>query len=563
MFGNVGALLPACFVVSGAAALILQVVWVRKLVEIFGSSTLAIATVLAAFMGGLALGSSLGGKLADRLATVELAVGRRRRTDSFLFYGAAEAIVALSALAVPMVISSFRWPNAWLWTHLSDWPALLGVARFALTSLVLLVPTTAMGATLPLLARRAASNRRSERRSLGRNLSTLYGANTLGALGGAAAAGFVLIPASGAQATGTIAAALAGVLALVVFVSVWRGSNSKDASSANTKESDAAASDLASSNPDEANANSVTGKSLRRLALAAYAISGAVAMALEVLYSRALAVVNGSSVTSFTFVLVVFLGGLSLGAFLVARFIERSKNRGALLAILLATASLAVLVTVWLIDKLPALSVALLESGDLNRSSITTAHGLVTALTIAPVTLCFGAIMPVAISTYQSAGAGDSNLGSDVGRAYAANTVGAIIGSVSCGFWLMPMLSIEWTLRALVIALALTAAFVFSRTLASRRRSVALAVVGLISVLAVFAPRWDRSDFTTGLFRAHVAETVISAARCASATFSFTPMEPRPPLALSNFPMASRSSKTTARLKRRATSTCQLKSSLA
>src|SRR5688572_26034269 len=104
------ALLAACFVVSGATSLILQVVWVRKLVEVFGSSTLAISTVLATFMGGLALGAWLGGKVADRLIERRSA-GR----DPLLYYAGAEAMVGAVALVMLSLIDGFRGANAWLW----------------------------------------------------------------------------------------------------------------------------------------------------------------------------------------------------------------------------------------------------------------------------------------------------------------------------------------------------------------------------------------------------------------------------------------------------------------
>ena len=511
---KVSPLLPACFIVSGTASLILQVVWVRKLVEIFGSSTLAIATVLAAFMGGLALGSALGGRLADNLQSRSSINHTNSRTpDPFLFYGIAEAIVGLSALLVPFVIASLRGPNAWLWTQLGDWPTALGLARFALTALVLLVPTTAMGATLPLLVRRARINHHTNH-SLGPTLSALYTANTLGAVIGTALAGFVLIPRIGVAATATAAALAALALALVVMINVWRrplrALSSSDTQTGTAEPTPSPERHLATQETESE--QEIIPQPIRTLALLTYAATGAAAMALEVLYSRALAVVNGSSITSFTLVLLVFLAGIALGSALIGIVLthrdRHHQHHTALLGLLVGAAAAAVAITVWLIDRLPGISASLLDLDHLDKSSIVVVHATITALTIAPAALCFGAIMPVAISIYSRS---TNTVGKDVGRAYAANTVGAIIGSVGCGFFLMPWLSMESTLRWVVFALLVIATILIVTTTSGRRRLTTLASIATIALVTGLAPPWNQSDFTTGLFRAHVAETVLKA----------------------------------------------------
>ena len=484
--------MPLCFVISGATSLVLQVVWVRKLVEIFGSSTLAIATVLASFMGGLALGAAIGGRLADRFG-----VGSGRgKDDPFLYYGLAEAIVGLTALLIPVLITGFRGPNAWLWGHLGDTPVLLALARFALTALILLIPTTAMGATLPLLTRRVTA-RAGNLDELGRHLGILYAANTLGAVSGAAVAGFALIPKIGAAASGRLAAACALALAALVALYVFFSRARIDRALPGTAPVHRAAAPELS----------------RRVAILAYAVSGGVAMSLEVLFSRALAIVNGSSTTSFTLILIVFLSGISLGAAILGRYADRTPDPIALLGKLLLAAAAAIALTAFLIDDLPKISAALLEGGNLDAGTILTIHAAITAITIAPVAIALGAIMPVAIRAY--VGSAD-RVGRDVGRAYAANTVGAIVGSVATGFLLMPLLTIEFTLRGLVVLDALMAAALFYLAARdadwSRQRRRAIAVLVSAVILAgVFAPRWNRSDFTAGLFRTHIARAAIKA----------------------------------------------------
>jgi len=490
----VSSLFVACFVVSGATSLILQVVWVRKLTEVFGSSTLAISTVLATFMAGLAVGSWLGGRLADRLPPRGEKRGWRALPAIPIFYYAlCEAFVALAALVVPFLVGHYRPLNAALWAQLGGSPLLLASARFALTAVVLMIPTTAMGATLPLLSRQVT---RSERdfQHLARRLGILYAANTTGAVVGAGAAGFVLLPTLGAEATNLLAATIAGSLALAIVVTLAMVAR---------RPAPAVSDALVESRPPD-DVLPPPPLTHRRLALAAYAISGATAMALEVLWSRALAVVLGSSVYSFTLILVVFLVGISLGSAALAKTAERTRDPFRALAIVFALTGLAITLTHLVIDDLPGAFLAMVTGSALTAGSILAIHTILAGVVILPGALGLGAIMPLAMRAY----VGDvAAVGRDVGRAYAANTVGAILGSIAGGVAILPLVGIEWGVLLCAFLYAGTAVWLWraSRELGPswRQRSpaiIAVAVVGLI----VIAPRWNRSDFTAGLFRTHL-----------------------------------------------------------
>ncbi len=133
-------LIGLCFIVSGATGLIYEVLWARMLGLVFGATTLAVSTVLAAFMGGLALGSALAGKLAPRIK------------KPLATYGWMEIGIAAYALLVPLL---FRWIDhvyALIWQQFQPGFFAFSLWRFVLSGLVLLVPTTLMGATLPVLA---------------------------------------------------------------------------------------------------------------------------------------------------------------------------------------------------------------------------------------------------------------------------------------------------------------------------------------------------------------------------------------------------------------------------
>jgi spermidine synthase len=135
------ALVLACFFLSGASGLIFEMVWTRGLTLVFGSTTLAISTVLTAFMGGLGLGSYLAGRLADRLR------------DPVRAYALAELAIGLYALLVPLILAGYPALNLWLWSSFGDRYGLLSLLRFIASAGLLLLPTTLMGATLPILGR--------------------------------------------------------------------------------------------------------------------------------------------------------------------------------------------------------------------------------------------------------------------------------------------------------------------------------------------------------------------------------------------------------------------------
>src|SRR5215208_6047263 len=199
-------LIGLCFILSGATGLIYEVLWARMLGLVFGATTLAVSTVLAAFMGGLALGSALAGRLASRI---------RKPLGA---YGLMEIGIAVYAVLVPFL---FRWIDdvyALIWQQFQPGFFAFSLWRFLLSSLVLLVPTTLMGATLPVLA--AALVHSSDRNS--NSVARLYACNLAGAILGTLAAGFVLLPALGVRTTIAVAAILNVIVGIVAIASQRR-----------------------------------------------------------------------------------------------------------------------------------------------------------------------------------------------------------------------------------------------------------------------------------------------------------------------------------------------------
>src|SRR5690242_14991126 len=190
-----------CFVLSGATGLIYEVLWARMLGLVFGATTLAVSTVLAAFMGGLALGSALAGRLVPRIKKPVAA------------YGWMEIGVAVFALLVPVLFKAVDVLYALVWQKLQPGFFTFTLLRFALSCLLLLVPTTLMGATLPVLS---AALLRSETHDAN-SVTRLYTCNLSGAILGTLIAGFVLLPTVGVRTTIIIAAATNIVIGAVAL----------------------------------------------------------------------------------------------------------------------------------------------------------------------------------------------------------------------------------------------------------------------------------------------------------------------------------------------------------
>ena len=184
--------LVALFFLSGISGLVYQSLWQRLLALVFGVTVYATATVLASFMAGLALGSLLAGRLADR-----------SRAPLALF-GLTELLIALTAVSTPWALGLVTTLYESAYGRVSDLPAVLTAARFACSFLILIVPTMLMGATLPLVI--ASSLGRGA--LVGPRAGALYAANTAGAIVGALVTGFVLIGDIGIRATFIVAAAI-------------------------------------------------------------------------------------------------------------------------------------------------------------------------------------------------------------------------------------------------------------------------------------------------------------------------------------------------------------------
>jgi spermidine synthase len=481
----------SCFFLSGASGLILELLWTRMLTLVFGSTALAVSTVLTAYMGGLGLGSYLAGKFSDRLK------------DPVRAYALAEAAIGIYALSVPWIIGFYPGLNQWLWATFGDRYTLLSVLRFFASALLLIVPTTLMGATLPILARYFVS-RPLELGRVSLRLGTLYAINLFGAVAGSFLAGFVFLPMVGIRNTNWIAASFDISLAIAIVVTKRLVPAKKPAAADAISPTAVEAGAAAPAKPSV----TVVSPAARRAVLLSFAVSGATAMALQVLWTRALAVIIGSSIFSFTIILLAFLIGLGLGSATFGRLVERFRNPVRALALthlgIVACIGLSYLIT----DRLPFVFTYLLSSTMVSADAVLICQFTLACLTVLPSTFLMGAIFPITVRIVT----GDlATVGRDVGFAYALNTMGAIVGSFFSGFVILPQLGLQRGIYlAAVVDLALAALlFSVASALPRRRRLIGIGTAVAMAVTALFLPRWNLTNFSIGFFRISMARDYI------------------------------------------------------
>jgi spermidine synthase len=434
----------ALFVASGAAGLIYQVVWSRELVLVFGNTTQAVATIVTAFMAGLGFGSLAGGRLADTSAR------------PLRLYGAVELAVAGMAALLPFVFEGLAGLYRGLWPSLVEHPVQLTAVRCALALAAVAPATFLMGMTLPLLTRHLVRTLDEA----GARLGELYAANTAGAMAGTLLGGFVLIEFLGLRLTSYVAVALnllAGVGARLLsrrFEAGRAGGASPAGPSGRPPRPQVPRSFLPR----------------RRAVLAATFVSGLVALALEVLWTRMLAEGTGSSIYIFTTILAIFLLGIALGSALYRR-LSRPRD-----------------------ERLGTLGACLAGVGVLAQATVVLGSGVVgqvpffvrTVVVLLPATVLMGYAFPLAgrLATPSAAAAGGS-----VGLLYAANTAGSILGSFGAAFVLAGTLGTNGSVLLLgglnlLVGAALMVAEPVGRVRVARLAGVGMAVLAVVGLAA-------------------------------------------------------------------------------
>lgn len=466
------------FSLSGAAGLAYETLWFRSLALIFGSTVLALGTVLAAFLGGLAAGSLVIGQATTRS-------GRPLR-----LYGLLEIGIAVAALLVPFLLRGAQAVTTGALAGAADGGAFFAVARFILVFVVLLIPTFLMGGTLPAMMRHFVR----DESDLGPQAGLLYFANTGGAVAGTLLTGFVLIPALGMARTNVVAVACNVVVGAAVLAIAARARASDAAGGAGAADAAAEPAPAAPELPAPPAAPAPARSAIVVYAL--YAVVGFAALALEVFWTRALLLSLGTTVYAFSTMLATYLLGLALGGLWGGRLASRSHYPARTLGLLVGAAGLAVLIGNRYLGTLPLRYLRLQLSLGLDWNSSVLVKFFLAFLVMFPATFFLGAAFPVAV---RAVGGGVRAAGAAVGRLYAANTAGSILGSFLAGLSLIPLLGIERGLVAMA-ALFLAASLAFL-VLARSRALVPVAVVYAAALVASLAyPSWDRYLQRSGVY---------------------------------------------------------------
>jgi len=444
--------------------LIYQVVWTKLLTLVFGVTVLAVSTVLTSFFGGLALGSWLGGRWIDK------------HRGGFKWYGAAEVLIGVYALLFSFLLDANNYAYILFARNSEMGFGSLTLLKFALATALLIIPTTLMGATLPILSKTLA---RSQSR-FARDIGGLYAVNTLGAVIGAVLTAFILIPSAG----------LSTILYATGVLNIAIGSAAYFFSKTHTEEElDEADAPRRRTEPrfysGEHDGERLPG-GFSVLLLWGFALSGFTGLAYEVIWTRVLGFMLTGTVYAFAVVLAVFLTGIAAGSFVFSRFIDRIRSSSAVIIILAVVEILIGLSSIALItlyDKMPGFEFyARLDSTPV-WGEFVYLNFLIAFITLIVPTFLFGATFPLVCKIYSRR---MESIGSKIGNVYSVNTVGGIIGSFAGGFLLIPFVGMQNTIVLMgLVNIAIGAAFIIFNPYSRGAKGYGLLVAGAVATAVV------------------------------------------------------------------------------
>jgi spermidine synthase len=441
------AFVTALLFCSGVAALVYQVLWVKQLSLIVGIDVYAVTIGVSAFFAGLALGSLLFGRWADRVS------------NPLLMYVSLEAVTALLGVIVTAALA--RAPKTFVLLQQQS-----TVLPWLLLFLLIGLPACLMGGTLPVLIR--ASSRAKDHLVLVAGYA--YASNTAGAVFGTLAAAFFFLPVFGIQRSAWCAAFLNIVIAaaaLLLSRSTALPPASKPAQRANPLTHDS------------------------RFALYLYTATGAVALGLEVFWSQALVQFLSTRTFAFAVLLASYLLGIVVGSLLYPRLAKHFADGWTLFALLMALVGCLALAGItllgdWMTTVQSVTELFVLRFTGNELAAMCCRFAVVSVLTVLPTTVCLGAAMPAVLRLIGRI----NHAGNDSGLAIALNTAGGIAGSVLTGFLFIPRLGLVHTLALLSLsACCVCLAAILRAAQVSRPHQFLLAALCLVTfLLAGFTP---------------------------------------------------------------------------
>ncbi len=451
--------------------------------EIIGSAPFAVSIILTIFMGGLGLGSYLAGRTVDRikepLALVKI-------------YGMLELAIGIFALVIPLLLIFVRPLQTILYNGLYNHFIIYNLFTFIICAIILSIPITCMGATLPILCRFYVTSLSH----VGTHAGRLYGLNTIGAAFGSLLCGFWLINLWGVYGTlffAVLVNFIIGIACLMVsykFKLPHKNAARKASGSKKRKLIDETTGDQPI-HPWET-----------KSALAIFLVSGFCAMAAEVIWTRLLGLVVGPTTYSFTIVLVTFITGLALGSMIFGYFADKVKNCMWLLLFTQIAAALLVLAVSQLLGGSQLFFAKLIFTFKGRFGLLSLLKVSILFLFMILPTLCFGAAFPLVGKIYTRS---VSKVGKSIGFAYMLNTVGSLAGAFCAGFLLIPLVGKEAGIGA-IVSLQLVFALVIAGLMLKNRQGSflkfsVLALPALAGIILCFSyPAWNHRQLSSGKY---------------------------------------------------------------
>jgi spermidine synthase len=390
------------FFVSGITALIYEIVWTRMLTLVFGHTVFSVSVVLAAFMAGLGLGSYLFGYAADRLSS---------SSSALKVYGWIEVLIFASGALLSLLFANFADVYSLFHSVIPESPPLQNLLKVLFSFTLMLVPTTFMGATLPLISKYCVT----DDKRIGTQISLLYALNTLGAACGCLLTGFFLMGTFGVLETVLTAAAgnlLIGIGALNVYKE--NGGSLKF-------------------NLPEIKFPKMDWSSEQKFWMGISFVCGFTALAYEVLWTRLLVFSIASTVYSFSMMLAVFLLGIFFGSLFLIPLLPKIKNLRTMLIALQGGVGIYVIGSIYGLESILSPPWNAYNLG--NPAAAFWVYFKDSAALMLVPTLLLGMCFPLLIQLISKK---HENIGQTTGQVYAANTVGAIFGSLFSGFLFLP-----------------------------------------------------------------------------------------------------------------------------
>ncbi len=468
------------FVLSGLVSLVFQVAWLRMLVLVFGNTVWAVSTLLTTFMAGLAIGSWLFGRVADRRGS---RVSGDTRASCFRLYGLLEGLIGLYGLLTPLIFGKLHLVYVPLYHLCGGDNVLMGLFKFFLGFLVLLPPTILMGGSLPLLARHFTV----DVKRAGSGIGFLYTANTFGAVIGTLITAFLLIPLMGLR----LAIFSAAIVNFAIMAVVWfltRGKTVRD--------------DI------RGLAKARGGEAASRWVLWCYFACGFAALAYEVIWNRILVLHLGSSVYAYSIMLGIYLLGVTLGAAVMSYFIEKIKRPVRVFAVIQFLIALDLILSIHQFSWLPDTVAALAHfTGAETYGSVVISLFVGTFQILIIPTLLFGASFPLAVKLFVLH---QRRLGSETGRLYAFNTMGTILGSFIAGFLLLPLLGAQPGLLVIASINLVVGIYLVFKTGARPMPKRLTAVIVILLFYGGYFTLTDKDQviLTAGIFQSEDQSTV-------------------------------------------------------